>query len=415
MTRSRKSTKSPPPGFEVGQASWIEISAKALKRNVSVFRGLLAGKAEAHDGAGSSKNIAPALGAVLKSNAYGHGMEEALSILHPIVDVLLVTTAREAFAIRRQESKRELSRRRLIVMGAVDSKEIENLARLGVEAVLSGDYVSSHIDVLKRVGLRLRVHVHVDTGLGREGYALEDMATVAEMFEKNSDTMELVGICSHFANVEDVTEQDYARKQLQMFDQAAAKLEALSRAAIERHMAASAAAIVLPSARLDVVRAGISIYGLWPSAETRLSARVLNDDLPRLSPSLSWRCRPQLIKQIESGSYVGYGCTWRASRPTRIAVLPVGYFDGYPRIVSGRAHVLVGGMRCPIIGRVMMNHMVADVTGVPDCDYESLVTLIGTDGKEQVAAETLASWAQTINYEIVARLGSHLDRFIIDG
>ena len=175
----------------------------------------------------------------------------------------------------------------------------------------------------------------------------------------------------------------------------------------------SAAALLLPQARHDVVRIGISLYGLWPSTETRVSARALLGRVPELKPVLSWRCRSQLTKWLPAGSYVGYGCTYRCPVATRIAVLPMGYYDGYPRLLSSRAHALVNGQRCPVLGRVMMNHVVIDVTRATQDEGPITATLLGRDGDEQVSADQLAVWAQTINYEILTRIGAHLRRIVI--
>jgi alanine racemase len=137
-------------------------------------------------------------------------------------------------------------------------------------------------------------------------------------------------------------------------------------------------------------------------------------EVPQLKPVLTWRCASQTLKWLPAGSFVGYGCTYRCPHETRVAILPLGYYDGYPRIVSGKAHVLVHGHRCPVLGRVMMNHIVVDVTRVATSEDRVIATLSGEDGDEQVSAETLATWAQTINYEVVARLGEHLPRVVVD-
>jgi alanine racemase len=224
-------------------------------------------------------------------------------------------------------------------------------------------------------------------------------------------------VLSHFANTEDVTEQQYALQQLKQFDAGIDSLSALlskNSADFERHIAASAATLVLPSSHCDFVRVGISLYGLWPSTETRLSAKIVLPKLPKLKPVLSWRCRSQIVKTLSAGSYVGYGCTFRCERETKIAVLPIGYYDGYPRLLSGRAHVLVHGHRAPVLGRVMMNHIVVDVTGVAGDEGQVVATLLGSDSGETVSAEMVAGWAQTIHYEIVTRIGSHLRRIVID-
>jgi len=224
--------------------------------------------------------------------------------------------------------------------------------------------------------------------------------------------LEVAGILSHFSNTEDVTEQAYARTQLANFEEGVARLASLLPAGthLQRHFAASAATLLLPEAHFESVRVGLSLYGLWPSTETRLSARVVLGELPTLRPVLSWRCQSQVVKWLQPGDYVGYGCTWRADEATRIAVLPVGYFDGYPRLLSSRAHVLVNGRRCRVLGRVMMNHLVVDVTHATQDESPVTVTLLGQDGEEHLSAETLAEWAQTIHYELLTRLGPHLER-----
>ena len=233
------------------------------------------------------------------------------------------------------------------------------------------------------------------------------------------------GSCLIFANTEDVTEQQFALQQISSFKQGVSQIKSvLSLNKIEEHFAASAATLTLPGAHFTSVRIGISLYGFWPSTETRISAHSILTELPALHPVLAWKCRSQIVKFLKKGSFVGYGCTYRCERDTWVATFPVGYFDGYPRLVSGKAHVLIQGRRCPVLGRVMMNHIVVDVTYAIDPQPEGsmefnggqplIATLIGTDigpqGEEVISAETLASWAGTIHYEIVTRLGSHLKR-----
>jgi len=255
--------------------------------------------------------------------------------------------------------------------------------------------------------------VHLDTGLGREGFTLDRIPADLGFVEGAGDVLELVGALSHFSNVEDVTEQTYAAAQLAAFVEGARRLEAMTGRKLQRHVAASAAALLMPAARHDAVRAGISLYGLWPSSETRLSARAVHGSIPELRPVLSWRCPSQAVKWLPAGSYVGYGCTFRCSAESRIAVLPVGYFDGYPRLLSSRAHALVLGQRCPVLGRVMMNHVVIDVTRAVNDDAPVVATLLGRDGDESITADQLATWAQTINYEIVTRIAGHLRRVVV--
>lgn len=387
-------------------ASWLELSEKALAANVATFRAL------------TSEGTPPrALGAVLKGNAYGHGFAEMLPLVHSRVDVLYLITPADALAVRAFEAARGLPRRQVLVIGALDGEEAVALARVGVEAVVGDGAWRELVAELRRAKLEqpLRVHVHIDTGLSREGLAPGQIAEGALDFLRDSaDVLQVVGVLSHFANTEDVTEQNYAEHQVDVFERGLSALRASVpvHEPLQRHMAASAASLVLPRARYDAMRVGISLYGLWPSSETRLSARLVLGRVPALEPVLSWRCPSQVVKWLPAGSYVGYGCTYRCSEAARVAVLPVGYFDGYPRLVSGKAHVLVNGRRCPVVGRVMMNHVIVDVTRATHDERPVVATLIGRDGDEHLHIESVADWAQTIHYEIATRLGAHLRRTV---
>lgn len=390
----------PAPG---ALSSRLELSAAAYRANVAAFRSVV----------GPGRR----LGAVLKGNAYGHGFSELLPLAHASADVLYVITPGEGLAVRAFERQTGAPRRDVLVIGAVSADEVVELAAADVDVVVADGSFEAAVSALKQRGLQARVHLHLDTGLGREGFTRAQLeAGAVDGLARAADVMRVVGVLSHFANTEDVTEQSYANAQLTAFERGCALLqERLGLAGpIERHLAASAAALVLPPSRLDVVRVGIGLYGLWPSTETRLSAKVVLTQLPQLEPVLAWRCQSQVVKWLPAGSYVGYGCTWRCGADTRVAVLPVGYWDGYPRLVSGKAHVLVNGRRCAVLGRVMMNHLIIDVTHAVADEAPLVATLLGHDGDEAISAETLAGWAQTIHYELVTRLGAHLSRVVVE-
>jgi alanine racemase len=384
------------------RASWLELSEDAYAANVAAFRAL----------AGPARR----LGAVLKGNAYGHGLLPTLGLAHGRVDVLHVIRPEEALTIRAWEVEHGRPRREVLVIGAVTPEECVALARVGVQVVAASADFGAVAAEVRAAGLTLRVHLHLDTGLSREGFSLAELqAGAADFLLADADVLSLTGVLSHFANTEDVTEQAYAQAQLARFDEG---LAALARRVpvpptVQRHLAASAAALVLPASRLDLLRVGIALYGLWPSSETRLSARVVLGEVPALEPVLAWRAKSQLVRWLPAGAYVGYGCTYRCAAATRVAVLPVGYWDGYPRLASGVAHALVRGQRCPVLGRVMMNHLVVDVTHAVADEAPLVATLVGRDGAESIAAETLAGWAQTIHYELVTRLGTHLERRVL--
>lgn len=389
----------PTPGV---LASRLELSSSAYRSNVAAFRGVI----------GSAR-----LGAVLKGNAYGHGFAELLPLAHQHTDVLHVITPTEGLAVRAYEQQAQLPPRAVLVIGAIAPSELVELAAANIDVVVADRSFEAAVPALRQRGLRARVHVHLDTGLGREGFTRRQLdSRDAAGLASASDVLSVAGLLSHFSNTEDVTEQSYASAQLENFATLQTELvrQVPSAAQAPRHFAASAAGLVLPASRFDVVRVGISLYGLWPSTETRLSAKVVLPSLPTLTPVLSWRCPSQVVKWLPAGSYVGYGCTHRCGSATRVAVLPVGYWDGYPRLASGKAYALVNGNRCPVLGRVMMNHLIVDVTHATPDEAPLTATLLGRDADEVLSAETLAGWAQTIHYELVTRLGAHLTRQVTD-
>lgn len=174
-----------------------------------------------------------------------------------------------------------------------------------------------------------------------------------------------------------------------------------------RHIAASAAAMLWPKTRLDMARIGIALYGLWPSPQTRIA---MNGAKFELEPALSFTTRLAVVREVEAGTPIGYGCTYHAPKATRIGVVPLGYADGIPRLLSNRGAFVAGGARCPIVGRVCMNMTMIDLAGAPQVKPGDPVTLIGSEGAASVTADDWGDWAETINYEIVTRLPEHLTR-----
>jgi alanine racemase len=208
-------------------------------------------------------------------------------------------------------------------------------------------------------------------------------------------------------------EQEYALHQLSLFKMAN---EALVREGIcvPMHIASSASALILKESQFNYVRTGISLYGLWPSRATRLSFAKLYDNIESLRPVLSWRTKISSVKTVAKDCYIGYGCTYRAIKDMCLAIIPVGYYEGYPRLAGEHSsHVLIHGTRCPIVGRVCMNMMMADVTHLSQPQSEDIVTLIGRDGKEEIEAEVFAGWSNTIHYEALTRLNPLIPRITV--
>jgi len=343
--------------------------------------------------------FAPArIAAVVKANAYGHGLQEVAVALEPQVSRFCVYSLEEAILLRDATMNA-----RIQVLGPIAPRDLPTAYATNVELTLWDDGAYAR-DVAKAViqqRVPFRVHVKIDTGLTRLGLPdAQARASIARILA--IPELRIAGFMSHLAAAEEL-DSAFTDEQLARFHAVVDGLDP----AIERHIAASAAAMLWPQTRLDLVRTGIAIYGLWPSEPTRL---IMEERGLHLIPALSWRSELCALHEVPAGTVVGYGCTHRTTRPARIGVLPIGYNEGLPRARSGRGDVLIAGKRAPLVGRVCMNMAFVDITDVPEAHVGSMITLIGRDGAETISAETFAEWCDTINYELVARLPAAVPR-----
>lgn len=368
----------------------LEISLDALRANAAALRAL----------------VAPVRAAfVVKSDAYGHGLVQTARAVEPLAAYLCVYALDEAIALRDAGINSPV-----LVMGPVPANDLEEAFARNVEIALwdSHGYLRALANVAAQRHGRFGVHVKIDTGVARFGIdigsapdAIEDYARMPEI--------ELRGIFSHLAAAEEL-DSPFTQTQLARFSTVSeAVTPFLEPRGVRpiRHIAASAAAMLWPQTRLDMVRIGIALYGLWPSDQTRVA---MNGAALELQPALSFTSTLAAVRDVESGAPIGYGCTFHAPRGMRIGAVPLGYADGIPRALSNRGAFLVHGARCPIVGRVCMNVTLIDLTAAPHAKPGDRVTLIGRDGEQSVTADEWALWADTINYEIVARLPGHLPR-----
>jgi alanine racemase len=347
--------------------------------------------------------------AVVKANAYGHGVVPMLSMLES-ADWFGVNSLEEGLEIRALGEKRPvlvLGHVPLAALGEAVAHELD-LTLYNLESLEA----LARLDREQRGGRPVRVHLKVETGTGRQGILPGEIEAFAARLRSVAGA-ELVGVCTHFANIEDTLNHGYAEKQIAQFQRARQILKGLGLEPPLAHTASTAAGILFPETHHSLVRAGIGVYGLWPSRETYLSALLGHRPVPQLRPVLSWKTRIAQLKSLPEGSFVGYGCTYKTTRATRLAVLPVGYADGYDRALGNTAHVLVRGKRAAVVGRVSMNMCMADVTDIPQARLEDEVVLLGGSGEERISAETLATWAGTINYEVVTRISPLLERRVV--
>jgi alanine racemase len=249
----------------------------------------------------------------------------------------------------------------------------------------------------------LRIHVKLDTGMSRYGL-LPDEALDFVHFLRELPGLVLEGLYTHFA-VADLPDKAFTRRQFATFREVIKRLEASGFSFPLRHVSNSAATIGLPEMALDMVRCGIALYGLRPSAEVEPGVA--------LRPALTLKSRVARVRILPAGASISYGRTYVTERPTRVALIPVGYGDGYHRILSNRGAVLIRGKRAPILGRVCMDQFVVNVSDIPGIRLHDEVVLIGRQGEGHIPAEEVARWAETINYEVTTSLTPRVTRIYL--
>jgi alanine racemase len=373
----------------------IEISRAALVHNIGQFRRII----------GPRRKFM----AVVKANAYGHGLCEVAAIaLENGVDWLGVNSVEEGVALRAAGVVHPILILGYVPFDALDEAVARDLRLI----VYNRRTVERLAAAARRQGKTATVHVKVETGTRRLGVEVKDVWPFVRDIRRH-EAIVLEGLSSHFANIEDTTKHDYPRLQLEAFKAAVRTLQTNGVRVPLKHMSCTASTILFPETDFSMARVGIGLYGQWPSKETYLSCLEKKREPLSLRPVLSWKARIAQVKKVGPDSCVGYGCTYKTTRPTVLAVVPVGYFDGYARGLSNAAHILVRGRRAPIRGRVAMNFLMADVTDIPGVRLEDEVTLIGVDGRERVTADDLAGLAGTISYEILARINPLIPRIIV--
>jgi alanine racemase len=335
---------------------------------------------------------------VIKANAYGHGLVAVGRAIEGAVDRICVYSLDEAVALRDAGVGG-----RIHVLGPIPPADLETAHAANVEVTLwdRGAYAAQVAGVARRRRAPITVQAKIDTGVTRLGLSVADAPAALRRFAAQPEYT-VAGVFSHLAAAEEL-DSTFTRDQLAAFERATAGFAC----EVERHIAASAAAMLWPQTRLGAIRAGIAIYGIWPSAAT---GAIMRQRGFALHAALTWRTQVVVIHDVAAETAVGYGCTYRTTRPSRIGVLPIGYAEGLPRSASNRGVVLVAGRRVPIVGRVCMNMAFVDLTDVPQAGPGSRVTLIGDDGSERIDAEEAAARADTIGYELVTRIPANVPR-----
>ncbi len=376
----------------------IELSKKNLIYNIKQLKSLVK----------KGTNIV----AVIKANAYGHGQNEVAKILESYVDYFAVNSISEL------ESLRKVSKKKTFVLGYVQEDDLPKMIKLScVLSVFSKEQMLKISAIAEKFNKVMEVNIMIDAHLGREGILKNELPEFIEILKK-CKYLKVIGVYAHFANIEDTANFTHAKKQIKEYEQAITLIKESGFKNLETHISATSGILVYEKnlGIHPVVRFGIGLYGMWPSEYLKSvylpSGGHGTNSKFNLKPVLAWKSKIAQIKILPKGATIGYGLTYKTKKEMKVAVIPQGYADGLDRRLSNKGEVLIGGTRCKILGRVMMNMCVVDVSHLPKVKAEDEVVFIGKQIREQITAEEMGIKIGTINYEITTRLSTFLPRII---
>jgi alanine racemase len=373
---------------KIRRSAWAEIDLGCIQHNIQAIKHRV----------GNTQIIG-----VVKADGYGHGaVEVSRVLLKNDVSALAVATLDEAIQLRDANIKAPI-----ILLGLSPASSANTIIDCNLTPI-----AASYSDIYGLSTLALKrkktveVFIALETGMGRIGY-MHNKSSINEI--KNISTLpnvKIKGVFSHFAAA-DEKDKSFSYKQIEMFNQFCDELDLAGIKTAFRTLANSAATIELPDAWFDAVRPGIILYGCYPSNE-------INKEIVSLKPAMSLKANIVFIKKVPAGTSISYGRNFITRRESLIATLPLGYADGYPRYLSGKGRVLINGQYAPLVGNICMDQCMIDVTDIPNVKRYDEVILIGSQGEKTILADEIAEKTDTINYEIVSRIGKRLPRIYIN-
>lgn len=379
--------------------SIIQLSKAALKSNFEYLKNYI------------GENVK--ISSVVKGNAYGHGIEPYVKLAQECgINHFSVYSADEALRVKTALKKKN----DIMIMGFIDNDELEWAINNKIEFyVFDFDRLEKAIEIAKQTKKRALIHIEVETGMNRTGFGSRRLGKVLEIVKKNSDKLEIIGLCTHYAGAESISNYVRIHNQYELFNKIYNKLIKEGVKPRIKHTASSAAAMTYPYMQMDMVRVGILQYGFWPSLETFIDhiakKKIHEDPLKRI---LEWKSKVMSTKNVKMGEFIGYGNYFLAERNMKVALIPIGYSHGFSRSLSNTGRVLIRGQRVGIVGTVNMNLIIVDVTSIPGVRKGDSVVIIGKQGKNEITVQSFMQMSNQLNYELLSRLPGNIPRIVTD-
>ena len=369
------------------ELNWLEISKQNLVHNFNEFKNLV----------GDNVTLAP----VIKGNAYGHGLVQVAKTFSDVgAEYLCVNTLYEVVQIRKKDITTPL-----LVLGYTPKSDLKKAIRLNADLTV---YNPDTIWNLGRSKKPAKIHLKIETGSNRQGVLLKDLPNILEQIAKYQN-IKLMGVSTQFANLERRLHPTFAFKQLDRFKKALSVVEQFGLKPKYIHASNTATTLAMPEARFNFVRVGTGCYGYWPSKKTRIRAKRECTSVD-LKPALTWKALVAQVKDVKRGASIGYGATHKMTHSGQIAIVTVGYCDGYLSEMAENGYVIIKNKRCPVIGKVNMNMIMADVSKIENLQPEDHVTLLGRSGKSKITLEHIQHWTGQVPGKILTAINQDLRR-----
>ena len=379
--------------------SIIELDRSAYQNNIDFLRKTFGKKVK--------------ISSVVKGNAYGHGLHEFVTMAYSCgVNHFSVFDVEEARIVKAQLQDKVT----IMVMGLVQEEDMEWVVANDVEFfVFDKTRLNQATKMAKKLHKKVKVHIEVETGMNRTGFEKKELNSIISFLKKEEQFVVFKGLCTHYAGAESIANYYRVDQQIKRFDDIYQYLCKNDMKPDIKHSACSAASMMFPETRMDMVRIGIMQYGLWPSPEVFVN--YLNSKKNKIDPLkrvITWKSTVMSVKKVNIGDFIGYGTSFLAERKMKIAVVPIGYSHGYSRSLSNQGRVLINGQRCIVVGSVNMNMMTVDVTDIDNVKKDDEVVLIGKQEELTVSVASFSDFSNQLNYELLTRIAKTIPRKIIE-